>query len=261
MAWWEAPVGYPSQERCLDLGYDQGQVLVPSPRAVKGACVDVCGSGHHWGLCRGLWSGYHLGSSWCPRAALPWDICQPGWLAQPPGAMLTTWLRLLPRIMSVSMVLRRPGSVLMSLTHDATGSSADAWGLGCNLLLCWCLRAVPLLGPGGSGLGCELGPWFCPDHGCRWGPCLGLWSNRSQCLCSYLWLLRPSKTLLRLGMWAYTWGHVGVWGPCCCGAMWVQVACTASWDHGDIWAPVCPWFYHSLSLCWCFCPMLSSKAT
>ena len=40
----------------------KGQVLVLSSGAVKGACVYVGGSDHLWGLCRGLWPGYYLGS-------------------------------------------------------------------------------------------------------------------------------------------------------------------------------------------------------
>lgn len=187
------------------LAQSRGPVWISVALIITVGCAGVCGLGTSWS--HGDVQGLH-----CPGV----HTCQPGWPAQPPGVMLTIWLGLLPRIMCVSVVLRWPGSVLMSLTHDATRDYAGAWGLGCSLILCLCLKAVPLLGPSGSGLGCELGPWYCPDHGCRWGPCLGLWSNLNQCLCWYLWFLRPSKTLLMLGVWVMTWGHVGVWGPCCC---------------------------------------------
>lgn len=47
-------------------------------------------------------------------------LCKWGWPILPPGAMVTSWPKLLPRTVSKCMVLPQPMAELMSLARDAT---------------------------------------------------------------------------------------------------------------------------------------------
>lgn len=81
MAWWEGPVGYPSQRRCLGLGYDQGPGLGPQYWSSQG---DLCGCLWLWSslwVVQGFVVWVPLESRWCPRAALPWGTYMPTWVA------------------------------------------------------------------------------------------------------------------------------------------------------------------------------------
>ena len=62
----------------------------------------------------------HLTPCWCPRATLLWSPCQSEKLMLPPESMVKAKPRLLPRTMSGSMVVPQPGSLMISVAHDAT---------------------------------------------------------------------------------------------------------------------------------------------
>lgn len=57
----------------------------------------------------------HPGPCWCPEAMLPLVPCQSGWPWLPPGAMVTSKHRLLPRTTCESMVLPQSGSEFKSM--------------------------------------------------------------------------------------------------------------------------------------------------
>lgn len=90
-----------------------------------------------------VWSlGCRLWSCCCLRAVVPSESH-----ALSPGAMVISGPRLLPRTMSGFMVLPQLGSALISVAHGNIKGHTEAQGLGSNLWLCWCLRAMPLLRP------------------------------------------------------------------------------------------------------------------
>lgn len=49
---------------------------------------------------------------------------------------------LLLRAMSGSLAFSQPGAVLLSMAQDTIEGYANVIGLGHNLELCWCLRAM-----------------------------------------------------------------------------------------------------------------------
>ena len=61
---------------------------------------------------------------------------------------------------------------------------------------------------------------------------MGSWLYHSQGLCLRLWPELLSKATQMPGVWATTWGHVGV--HVATGVMLIWVACAATQDHGNI---------------------------
>lgn len=72
---------------------------------------------------------------------------------------------------------------------------------------------------------CQIGPWFNPDQSCS----QVLWPCHNQGPGWCIQLLRPSKTMPMLGVWATTWAQIDVRGPVASGAMLIRVAYNASW--------------------------------
>lgn len=65
-------------------------------------------------------------------------------------AMVPSGPGLLSRVMSGTVALVQPGSVLMSMDPDNMEGNAVARGLGCQLWTCWCLRVLLSWGSGQS---------------------------------------------------------------------------------------------------------------
>ena len=86
-----------------------GTVVLPQPQTVLTSVVPENIKDHA--------SARGLGPCWCPRAMVPWGPCKSGWLAPPPGTMVTPEPGLLSRTMSGSVVLPESGSVLISTVH------------------------------------------------------------------------------------------------------------------------------------------------
>lgn len=82
---------------------------------------------------RGL--GCHLEPRWYPKAMLLQGPHQSQWPALPPGTMVTSRPRLLPRTLTRFMVLPQLGSILMTMAYVTTKGHIDTRGLGHNLCL------------------------------------------------------------------------------------------------------------------------------
>lgn len=99
----------------------------------------------------------HLGPYCYLRTMVPWRPSQSEWPTLPPGAIETSWLRLLQRSMSGSFVLPQLASVLMSLAQGATKGHTAVQGPGHTTLL--------------SVLGCQPEQVFLSGQCCQLGPC------------------------------------------------------------------------------------------
>ena len=99
------------------------------------------------GLVDALRLGCHLVTCWCLGFTLSLVLFLSGQSAMPTWDKITFGPGLLIRIMSGSVVLPQPESVLMSLSSVATKDHTDAHDLGLCLWPSWCPRAVPLKGP------------------------------------------------------------------------------------------------------------------
>lgn len=111
------------QEPCLGLWPYNSQGLCWCPwllLSLTECCVDAQGLDYHLRLC------------WCLRTMLLLGLYWSGWPAL--RAMVTSWPKLLPRTMSVSVVLLQLGSEWMSLVRVTTRGH---WNHSC-----WNLRAV-----------------------------------------------------------------------------------------------------------------------
>lgn len=164
--WWPAchqePGWYPGLGYCLGVG----SVLPSMPHVAEkpGVWTATCGQ-------FGVWERWNKRETLC---------CLP-------KTMLTSEPWLWHRAMSVSIVLLQPRSVLVSVAPDTTKGHVNVVDLGSHLRLCWCLRALLLLGSYWSEWSVLTPwPWWYPGPSCCQGayPCF-------YCTWSLWWHLWP----------------------------------------------------------------------
>lgn len=81
--------------------------------------------------------GHHLKPGGGLKVKLQLGLYRSEWPVPPQYAMVRSRLGLQLRMVSGSMALLQPGSVLMSVAPDTIESHIDARGLGYHLRPCW----------------------------------------------------------------------------------------------------------------------------
>ena len=128
------------------------------PLATAIVCVDIPSFCYHERPCQ------------CQKSGLP------------PGDMVSFRHELLPKALLGSLSLQQPGSELMPMASVNKGH-ANAWGLGIQLIPCWCLRTMLPLGPYSSKWTDALGAMVMSGLSCNW-----TWVSPWSCSSWRLWL-------------------------------------------------------------------------
>lgn len=139
-----------------------------------------------------------------------WSAC----LLLSPGTIITDRPRLLPRTMSVPMVLQQLRSILMSRSPQCHQRPHDAWVLGRILWHPWCsgceLHSEPSWW---ESLELSLRTRMLTRPMCCQRPCMGLWFTCIWVLHRILWLRLPLGPTQRPGTWFWACSLGLVWKP------------------------------------------------